>query len=143
MVLSRQNLPVLAGTSDHDKVHKGGYVLEDAEDPQVVLMAAGSEVQHCVAAASTLRNDGIAARVVSLPCWEVFEQQDDDYRSSVIPSGVPAVSIEAGSTFGWSKYADTNIGIDRFGASAPGGLVMEKLGITAEAVVDAARSVIG
>lgn len=143
MVLSRQGLPVLSGTSDQDKVHKGGYVLADSDgDAQVVLVGAGSEVQHCVAAASTLRNEGIEARVVSLPCWEVFETQEQNYRDSVFPPGMPAVSIEAGSTFGWAKYADVNIGIDRFGASAPGDVVMEKLGITADAVVAAARELV-
>ena len=142
MVLSRQNLPVLAGTADFDKVSKGGYVLEDEGSAQVVLVATGSEVQHCVAAAASLRADGISARVVSLPCWEVFEQQDEDYRSSVFPDGVPAVSIEAGSTFGWARYADVTIGIDRFGASAPGDVVMEKLGITADAVTAAAKTLI-
>ncbi len=141
MILSRQNLPILAGTDNHANVAKGGYVLAEADgDAQVVLVAAGSEVQHCMAAASTLRNDGIQARVVSLPCWEVFETQDDEYRESVLPAGVPTVSIEAGSTMGWSRYADVTIGIDRFGASAPGNVVMEKLGITADAVVTAART---
>ncbi len=143
MVLSRQNLPVLSGTNDHHAVHKGGYVLADSDgDAQIVLVGAGSEVQHCVAAASTLRSEGIEARVVSLPCWEVFESQDEAYRDSVLPAGLPAVSIEAGTTFGWAKYADVNIGIDRFGASAPGSVVMEKLGITADAVVTAARDLL-
>lgn len=143
MVLSRQGLPVLAGTSNRDSVLRGGYVVADSDqDAQIVLVSSGSEVQHCVAAASALRNEGIQARVVSLPCWEVFERQDDSYRSSVIPSELPAVSIEAGSTFGWARYADTTLGIDRFGASAPGGLVMEKLGITADAVVAAARNLL-
>ena len=143
MVLSRQNLPVLNGTADHAKVHMGGYVLQEADgDAQVVLMGAGSEVQHCVDAAATLAGEGIAARVVSLPCWEVFEQQDDAYRSSVIPAGVPSISIEAGTTLGWSRYADVNLGIDTFGASAPGDLVMEKFGMTADAVATAARDIL-
>lgn len=143
MVLSRQNLPVLSGTENHDNVSKGGYVLAESDgDAQVVLVAAGSEVQHCVAAASTLRAEGIEARVVSLPCWEVFESQDQAYRETVLPADLPAVSIEAGTTFGWSKYANVNIGIDRFGASAPGDVVMEKLGITADAVATAARELL-
>jgi transketolase len=90
-----------------------------------------------------MANDGIDARVVSMPCWEVFERQDESYRTALLPAGVPAVSIEAGSTLGWDRYADTTIGIDRFGASAPGSVVMEKLGITAAAVEDAARALIG
>jgi transketolase len=143
MILSRQNLPIIAGTENHADVAKGGYVLADADgDAQVVLVAAGSEVQHCMSAASTLRSEGIDARVVSLPCWEVFETQDEQYRRSVLPSGVPTISIEAGSTMGWSRYADVNLGIDRFGASAPGDVVMEKLGITADAVATAARGVV-
>lgn len=143
MILSRQNLPVLAGTENREDVARGGYVLQDSDSaPSVVLVGAGSEVQHCVSAASTLRADGIQARVVSLPCWEVFEAQSEQYRASVLPDGIPAVSIEAGSTMGWSRYADVNLGIDRFGASAPGDLVMEKLGMTGDAVADAARSVV-
>ncbi len=143
MVLSRQGLPVLAGTDARDSVLRGGYVLaESDQDAHVVLVASGSEVQHCVAAASSLRNEGIEARVVSLPCWEVFERQDEDYRESVLPKDLPTVSIEAGSTFGWDRYADTTLGIDRFGASAPGGLVMEKLGMTRDAVVVAARELL-
>ena len=144
MILSRQNLPVLAGTANQDNVRRGGYIIEDSDnDAQVVLIATGSEVQHCVAAASRLRRDGIEARVVSLPCWEVFDRQDDAYRESVIPAGLPAVSIEAGATLGWARYANRSIGIDRFGASAPGHEVMERLGITSEAVVQAAHDLVG
>ncbi len=143
MICSRQGLPVLAGTDNRDAVLRGGYVLAEADgEAQITLVASGSEVQHCVAAASTLRNEGIEARVVSLPCWEAFERQDDAYQASVFPDGLPAVSIEAGSTFGWARYADATIGIDSFGASAPGGLVMEKMGITADAVVVAARELL-
>lgn len=142
MILSRQNLPILAGTDNHQSVARGGYVLEDPPDPAVVLVGAGSEVQHCVAAAATLRNEGIAARVVSLPCWEVFEGQTEDYRAGVLPAGVPTISIEAGSTMGWARYADVTLGIDRFGASAPGDVVMEKLAMTSAAVVDAAHALV-
>jgi transketolase len=143
MILSRQNLPVLAGTENRSDVWRGGYVLEDSDgNPDVQLMGAGSEVQHCVAAASALRGEGIKARVVSLPCWEAFDRQDQDYRDSVILEGVPSVSIEAGVTMGWSRYAVVNLGIDRFGASAPGDLVMEKLGMTSNAVVEAARNLL-
>ena len=143
MVLSRQGLPVLAGTTARESVLRGGYVLAESDStPQVVLVSSGSEVQHCVAAASALRNEGIEARVVSLPCWEVFGRQDAVYRESVLPKDLPTVSIEAGTTFGWDRWADTTLGIDRFGASAPGGLVMEKLGITKDAVVVAARELL-
>ncbi len=143
MVLSRQNLPVLAGSANRDAVLRGGYIIEESDgEPQVALVASGSEVQHCLAAASTLRKEGVQARVVSLPSWEVFERQDEGYKESVLPHDLPTVSIEAGSTFGWHRYADKCIGIDRFGASAPGDLVMEKLGITTPAVVDAARTLL-
>ena len=142
MILSRQGVPVLAGSENRDSVLRGGYVLSGGDDAQIVLMGAGSEVQHCAAAAETLAAEGITARVVSLPCWEVFERQDDAYRASVIPQGVPSLSIEAGSTFGWGRYADKNLGIDRFGASAPGDVVMEKLGMTGDAVAAAARDLL-
>ena len=142
MILSRQGVPVLAGAENRDSVLRGGYVLSGGDDAQIVLMGAGSEVQHCVAAAQTLAGEGINARVVSLPCWEVFERQDDAYKASVIPQGVPSLSIEAGTTFGWGRYADKSLGIDRFGASAPGDVVMEKLGMTGDAVAAAARDLL-
>lgn len=143
MVLARQSTPVLNGTSNHEAVLRGGYVLVDTDGtPDAVVVSAGSEVQHGVKAAEALAADGINVRVVSLPSWDVFERQDDAYKSSVIPAGVPSISIEAGSTFGWAKYADVNLGIDRFGASAPGDVVMEKLGMTSDAVIAAVRSAV-
>ena len=118
-------------------------MLVDAADPaDIVLLGTGTEVQHCVEAAAALAADGIAVRVVSMPCWEVFERQDESYRGDVLPAGVPAVSIEAGVTLGWHRYADTTLGIDRFGASAPGSVVMEELGMTAESVEAAARTLL-
>jgi transketolase len=84
----------------------------------------------------------VAATVVSLPCWEWFEEQDDDYKDGVFPPGVPVLSIEAGSTFGWERYADDAIGIDHFGASAPGGVNMEKFGFTVEHVVERAQALL-
>ncbi len=103
-------------------MRRGAYVLAEPEGgpPEIVLAGSGSEVQHCVAAAATLATDGVRARVVSFPSWDRFEAQPDDYRASVFPAGVPVLSIEAGSTFGWDRYADDAIGIDHFGASAPG-----------------------
>ena len=143
MILSRQGLPVLEGTKgNHDAIAKGGYVLADSDDAQVVLVGAGSEVQHCVTAAGILKAEGISSRVVSLPCWEIFDSQDQKYRDSVLTPGLPSVSIEAGTTMGWAKYADVNIGIDRFGASAPGDVVMDKLGINPDSVVNAARGLL-
>ena len=147
LALSRQDVPVLEGTAELAAagVAKGGYVLAEAPGgaaPQIVLIGTGSEVQWCVGAAKTLENDGVAARVVSLPCWEWFEAQDEAYRAEVLPPGVPALSVEAGSTFGWSRFADASVGIDTFGASAPGPVVMEKFGFTVEHVVERAHALL-
>jgi transketolase len=107
-----------------------------------VLVGTGSEVQHCVGAAETLAASGVRARVVSLPCWEWFGQQSDEYRATVLPPDVPVLSIEAGATLGWERYADDSIGIDHFGASAPVAVVMEKFGFTAAHVVERARALL-
>jgi len=146
LVLSRQNLPVLAGTAG-SAVARGGYVLRDPDaDPELVLVGTGSEVQLCVAAAERLADgDGgpsVAARVVSLPCWELFEEQDDHYRHTVLPPGVPTLAVEAASSFGWERYADATVTLDRFGASAPGAVVLAELGFTADAVVAHARALL-
>ena len=154
LALSRQDIPVLAETANlvnlgtlGASVAKGAYVLVEPPDgttPQIVLVGTGSEVQHCVGAASELAGPGagIAARVVSMPCWEWFDAQDEAYRSSVFPPGVPVLSVEAGSTFGWSRYADASIGLDHFGASAPGAVVMEKFGFTIANVVERAQALL-
>jgi transketolase len=145
LILTRQGVPILAETAERGAagVEKGGYVLSDPEGaPQIVLVGTGSEVQHCVGAAAELAGRGVAARVVSLPCWEWFEEQDEVYRSSVFPSGVPVLSIEAGSTFGWSRYADDSIGLDHFGASAPAEVVMEKFGFTTAHVLERAEALL-
>jgi transketolase len=147
LALSRQDVPVLEGTAElaGTGVAKGGYILVEAPGgaaPQIVLIGTGSEVQWCVGAAKTLGDDGVAARVVSLPCWEWFEEQSDEYRAEVLPEGVPTLSVEAGSTFGWSRYADASVGIDTFGASAPGPVVMEKFGFTVEHVVERAQALL-
>ena len=141
IILSRQNLPVLEFTSAVH-VEFGGYVLNDVSDPDVVLIGTGSEVQLCVAAAEQLAAEGIWARVVSLPCWERFDAQDIEYQLSVIPDDVPAVSVEAGVSFGWSSYADAHVAIDRFGLSAPGDTAMEVLGMTADNVANVARDLL-
>lgn len=145
LILSRQNTPVLSGTAElaRDGVARGGYVLQSDDQPDVVLVATGTEVAVAVAAADQLRTHGTKVRVVSLPTWERFDAQDADYREAVLPSGVPTVSVEAGVTLGWQKYAQAHVGIDRFGASAPGGVVLEKLGITPENVVAAAQGLLG
>jgi transketolase len=144
-ILSRQNLPALDGTADlaAQGVRNGAYVLVDAAEPKVVLAATGSEVCLAVDAATRLCELGIAASVVSMPCWELFEAAGSEYRETVLPPGVPVVSVEAGVTLGWHRWADVCVGIDRFGASAPGNEVMAHLGITVDAVVEAAQSVVG
>ena len=140
LVLSRQNLPVLEGTAGNEGVARGAYVLRDTDgDPDLVLIGTGSEVQLCVDAAERLAAEGVAARVVSMPSWDLFAEQDDAYQVSVMGVGIPRLSVEAGSTFGWAAWADASIGIDHFGASAPGPVVMEELGLTVDNVVVHAR----
>jgi transketolase len=139
LVLSRQNLPVLDGT-DAAQVRRGAYVVfEPDEAPDVVLVGTGSEVAVCVEAARALGEDDITARVVSMPSWDRFEAQPPDYHASVLPAAVPSLSVEAGSTFGWARWVDASIGIDDFGASAPGDEVLERYGINAGHVADVAR----
>jgi transketolase len=148
--LTRQKLPTLAGTPElaADGVRRGGYVLrrEQGDAADVVLIATGSELQLAMAAAETLQGEGIAARVVSLPCWELFDEQPREYRDSVIPPAVRRrVTVEAGASFGWERYAGDEgaiVGIDHFGASAPAGTIFEKLGFTADRVADVARRVV-
>jgi len=127
LVLTRQNVTVC---TDGSAVERGaGVVLEPGAAPQVVLLGTGSEVSLCIEAAQRLAADGVSARVVSMPSWDRFEHQTAEYRASVLPPGVPVLSVEAGVTHGWARWADDSIGIDRFGASAPGGVVMEQLGL--------------
>ena len=97
----------------------------------------------CIAAREQLATRGIAARVVSMPSWSLFEQQSYEYRAAVLPSGVPALAVEAGVRFGWERYADDVVSIDRFGASAPGEVVMRELGITPEHAVERALALLG
>jgi transketolase len=148
LVLSRQDLPVLdrAKVADGQGVKRGAYVLRDADGagaPEVLLLATGSEVEVALAAQEALGAQGVRARVVSMPCWEAFAEQPQAYREEVLPPSVVArVSVEAGVTFAWRTWTGDHgesIGLDRFGASAPAEVLMEKLGITADAVVAAAR----
>jgi transketolase len=143
LILSRQNVPVLDGTGRPDTVERGAYVLDGDDDPQIVLIGTGSEVSVCVDAAVRLRHDGWRVRVVSMPCWDLFEEQPPAYRDQTLPPTVPALAVEAGSSFGWDRYADAAVGIDRFGASAPGNVVLDKLGINADNVVAKARALLG
>lgn len=145
--LSRQDLPVIdAGKVDvRGGVSKGAYVLEDAENPQVVLIGTGSEVWPCVEAKKLLADEGIRARVVSMPSWEIYDEQSDAYKASVLPQDLPKLAVEAGSPLGWWKYVGADgdvIGLDRFGASAPGKTVLEKLGFTASNVAARAKALV-
>jgi transketolase len=121
-------------------VAKGAYVLREGTD--VVLLATGSEVGTALEAADSLRDRGISARVVSMPCWEAFEEQDRDYRAKALGAGLPIVSIEAGSSFGWDRYADMSIGIDTFGASAPDAVLSAEFGFSATAIADAVDGIL-
>jgi transketolase len=150
LALSRQNLPTLdrAKYAPASGLARGAYVLADAADgkPEVILMGTGSEVSICVEAYETLTREGIKARVVSMPCWELFEAQDQAYRDSVLPPGVTArVSVEQASTFGWSKYVGdhgTSIGMSSYGASAPLKDLLTEFGFTREKVAAAARGLL-
>ena len=146
MILARQNTPVLAQTKAlaPGRVRNGAYVLDEKGDgdPQVILVGTGSEVWLCLDAADALAADGIASRVVSMPCFEWFEALDIAAQAEVLPAEIPVLSVEAGSTFGWSRYADESIGIDRFGASGPGAKVFEYFGFTAPRIAEAAKSLI-
>ncbi len=132
LVLTRQDVPVLDATAELAPagVPRGAYVLSDPGDgpAQVILLATGSEVSLCVDACRLLAEAGTRARVVSLPSWELFAEQDDAYRDLVLTPGVPVLSVEAASTFGWERYADDSLGVDHFGASAPGGVVLRAFG---------------
>jgi transketolase len=145
--LTRQDLPVI-DPATHDVyggVSKGAYVLEDAPNPKVVLIATGSEVAPTIAAAKLLAADGIAARVVSFPSWKIFEEQTAAYQASVLPAGVAKLAVEAGATLGWWKYVGSNggvVGLDRFGASAPGAKVMSELGFSAENIAAKAKALV-
>ena len=143
LVLSRQNLPVLDGTAEQaEGVRRGAYVLVDADEPAIVLIGTGSEVSVCVEAAKLLTADGLPARVVSMPSWELFDEQDADYQDAVLTDGLPALAVEAAASFGWDRYADGSVSIDRFGASAPGATVLEKLGFTPANVASEAKALL-
>ena len=143
LVLSRQDLPVLEGTSP-DGVIRGAYVLHQVGggEPDISLIGTGSEVWVCVAASEQLAAGGIRANVVSMPCWELFASQDEAYQEAVIPSETPTLAVEAGVSFGWDRWADATVSVDRFGASAPGALALEKFGFTADGVAERARELL-
>lgn len=146
MALTRQNLPQYTETSVQG-VLKGGYVLRDCSNPEVIIMATGSEVELAMKAADALAEKGRAVRVVSMPCAELFDEQSAEYKESVLPAGVRArVAVEAGCSMSWYKYAGLDgqvVSIDHFGASAPAGMLFKEFGFTVENVVAAAEKVIG
>ena len=152
LVLSRQSVPVLAGTAEAvDGVARGGYVLLDPEDgePDIVLIGTGSEVSLCVAAAGVLGAAGgsgadasVRARVVSLPSWELFALQTEAYRATVLPPRIRRLAVEAAASFGWERYADDVVAIDHFGASAPGQEVLDHFGYTPDNVAARARALL-
>ncbi|PZO34270.1 MAG: transketolase [Leptolyngbya sp.] len=147
MAFSRQALPNLPGASV-EGVAKGAYTVDDCDGtPELILIGTGSEVSLCVEAAKELRTAGTKVRVVSMPSWELFDAQDAAYQESVLPKAVTKrLAVEAGITMGWCRYVGGEgdvIGVDRFGASAPGGLVMEKFGFTVENVVSKAKALLG
>jgi transketolase len=155
LALTRQDLPPIdrGRFADASGLHRGAYVLADAEPlpggaqgggpPELLLIATGSEVWVALQARERLQAEGIATRVVSMPCWELFAEQDRGYRDDVLPPAVRArVSVEAAATFGWDRWAGEDgekIGVDRFGASAPGAIVLEQYGFTPDNVTDRAR----
>jgi transketolase len=143
LVLTRQKLPVLDLARYPDiaaGVPRGGYVLADADDgtrPDIILIATGSEVHLALNARDRLAGEGVGARVVSLPCWSLFQTQPEPYRKEVLPEGGPLLAIEAGVTLGWDSYLGPPLpalGVDRYGASAPGDVVMREFGFTVENV---------
>jgi transketolase len=145
--LSRQDLPVIDPAA-HDVfagVGKGAYVLEDAANPQLVLIGTGSEVWTAIEAAKLLAAEGIRARVVSFPSWKLFEEQSAEYKAGVLPAGVPRLAVEAGASLGWWKYVGSDgdvIGLDRFGASAPGPKVLAEFGFSAENIAARAKKLL-
>mgnify|MGYP000135474657 CR=1 FL=1 len=147
LVLTRQNLPVLDRSryASAEGLHHGGYVLWESGSgtPDVIIIGTGSEVHVALKAAEELAKEDVNVRVVSLPSWELFEREGQEYREKVLPPGVPKVAVEAGVTLGWERYADVAIGVDDFGASAPGAEVLERLGITPERVAEEAKRLLG
>jgi transketolase len=136
-----QNLPPLKGSSVEGAL-KGAYTIQEAEGekPDIIFVATGSEVSIAVQAADSIKDKKV--RVVSMPSWELFEAQSHEYKQSVFLPGVPVISIEAGSTLGWDRYAHASIGVDRFGLSGPYKDVYKALGVTAEHLVEKAHIVL-
>ncbi|MEE8370320.1 MAG: transketolase C-terminal domain-containing protein, partial [Dehalococcoidia bacterium] len=132
-----QKLPMLAPGGS---LERGAYVVEDGTD--AVLIGTGSEVSLCLAARELLASQGVSARVVSMPSWELFAAQPEAYQSQVLPPGVPRLAVEAAVSLGWRQWADASVSLDRFGASAPGDVVFEGFGFTAENVAAKTRELL-
>ena len=130
----------------HENAYKGAYVLNPGQgEAKAVVIATGSEVHLALAAQAELAKEGIAVSVVSMPSWDAFELQSDTYKASVLPEGLPKIAVEAGVTLGWSRYTGSEnnvLGINRFGASAPGDVMMEKYGFTVQNLVAKVKSVL-
>lgn len=142
LALTRQAVPTFENR-DEETVSKGAYVLKDFGEPEMILIASGSEVGLIMGAAEKLHEEGKGVRVVSFPSWELFEMQDDAYRESVLPKNITArLAVEAGSTLGWERYATSVIGIDHYGASAPAKIIFEKFGFTVENVIAKANELL-
>jgi transketolase len=145
LALSRQNLPPVSSSDvANHPLEKGAYVLKEAsaEEPEAIIIATGSEVQHALGAADILEKEGFSIRVVSMPSWFLFEQQDSEYQDSVLLPGVPTVAVEAGTSFGWAKYSDVQVCIDRFGVSGPANELFKEFGFTAENVAEVTKKLL-
>jgi transketolase len=150
LILTRQDLPVIDRTqyASATGLHRGGYVLWESgkQPPDIILIGTGSEVHVTLQAAKKLASEGTHVRVISMPSWELFDSQSDDYRNSVLPPSVRLrVSVEAAAKIGWEHYVGLDgkiIGLDHFGASAPGEILFEKFGITPEHVAAAAKELL-
>ena len=142
LALTRQAVPTLEGTNT-GMLEKGAYVLEDFGEPEIIVMATGSEVHLILEAAKQISAEGHGVRVVSFPCWELFEAQDEVYRDSVLPKNITArLAVEAGATLGWERYASSVIGLDHYGASAPYKIIFDRFGFTVENIVAKARDLL-
>ncbi|MCI2809255.1 transketolase [Eoetvoesiella caeni] len=146
LLLSRQNLPFVArDKAAIQAIERGGYVLRDADNAKAIIIATGSEVGLALAAQEQLAQKGIAVRVVSMPCTNVFDAQDSQWRDTVLPKGLPRVAVEAGTTGGWYKYVGLDgavVGIDTYGESAPAGVLFKHFGLTAEKVAAAVEQIL-
>jgi transketolase len=142
LALTRQAVPTLEGT-DAGMLEKGAYVLKDFGEPEVILMASGSEVHLILEAGKQLSAEGLGVRVVSFPSWDLFEAQEEAYRESVLPKALPVrLAVEAGATLGWERYASSTLGIDHYGASAPYQVIFERFGFTVQNIVSRAKGLL-